>query len=511
MESGCCTIVQIQGPTAASPPDWLRHIRIELARDVKLINIDADKWLLVQKGASVTFRLPAGNLPAVFSNLAQEGCLIADLLPLFGDHGPLSVQEQLLRLWRQGLLIETIRAGEEVKAILRTSGNMPMMPEFVQPEEILGLSEDMCIRMQGGILLLESLEYGAVVEFRDAHLLQVPALLSTPIRCAELVQSVSAPEDFVMCVLNWLLRMKAVRNPQASRSHNEETNTWQFADRLLHARSRSGRHLGGYGGTYRFVGRAIAPLDSQPSRCGLRTLLPKPDLQAIAAADRPFTYVLEERRSIREHSQEPITLEELGEFLYRSARVRFRKSAQGEVFATRPFPSAGGLYELEFYVLINRCAGLAPALYYYDGADHALERVSSANQSTQAILVDCIRSCAFIGNPQVLIVLAARFPRINWKYESIAYSLVLKDVGVAYQTMYLVAAAMGLAACAVGGGSAVYFGQATGLGYWEESAVGEFVLGRPPRKAVAFQEIEAARQKGPHAKAGVSGAQGSQE
>ncbi len=31
--------------------------------------------------------------------------------------------------------------------------------------------------------------------------------------------------------------------------------------------------------------------------------------------------------------------------------------------------------------------------------------------------------------PQILITITARFGRISWKYSSIAYSLILKDVG----------------------------------------------------------------------------------
>ena len=45
---------------ATSPPEWLRHIRLELAQGVKLINVDADKWVIGQGSASVAFRLPPG-------------------------------------------------------------------------------------------------------------------------------------------------------------------------------------------------------------------------------------------------------------------------------------------------------------------------------------------------------------------------------------------------------------------------------------------------------------------
>ena len=80
---------------------------------------------------------------------------------------------------------------------------------------------------------------------------------------------------------------------------------------------------------------------------------------------------------------------------------------------------------------------------------------------------------------QVLLILAARFARVAWKYESIAYALTLKHVGVLYLTMYLAATAMGLAPCAIGGGDADLFARVTGTDYYAESSVGEFLLGTP--------------------------------
>jgi SagB-type dehydrogenase family enzyme len=50
-----------------------------------------------------------------------------------------------------------------------------------------------------------------------------------------------------------------------------------------------------------------------------------------------------------------------------------------------------------------------------------------------------------VESPPVLIVLAARFARMTWKYEGIGYANLLKDAGGLLQTRYLVATAMGLA------------------------------------------------------------------
>ena len=60
-----------------------------------------------------------------------------------------------------------------------------------------------------------------------------------------------------------------------------------------------------------------------------------------------------------------------------------------------------------------------------------------------------------------------------------AYSVILKNVGALYQTMYLVATAMGLAPCGLGGGHSDLFAAAAGLDYLAETSVGEFILGRP--------------------------------
>jgi SagB-type dehydrogenase family enzyme len=82
--------------------------------------------------------------------------------------------------------------------------------------------------------------------------------------------------------------------------------------------------------------------------------------------------------------------------------------------------------------------------------------------------------------PQVLIVIAARFQRAAWVYESIAYANILKDVGTLLQTMYLVATAMNLAPCAIGAGNSDLFAAAVGTDYYAETSVGELSLGSKP-------------------------------
>jgi SagB-type dehydrogenase family enzyme len=79
--------------------------------------------------------------------------------------------------------------------------------------------------------------------------------------------------------------------------------------------------------------------------------------------------------------------------------------------------------------------------------------------------------------PQVLLIVAARFARVAWKYESLAYALLLKELGALLQTLYLVATDMDLAPCAIGGGDSDLFARVAGLDYLTEGAIGEMTVG----------------------------------
>jgi len=166
---------------------------------------------------------------------------------------------------------------------------------------------------------------------------------------------------------------------------------------------------------------------------------------------------------------------QLGEFLYRCARVRSTREAEGEQLVDRPYPSAGARHELELYLVARHIAGLAPGIYRYDGWAHRLEAAGEPGPHLGRLIADARAAAGLTAPPQLLLVVAARFGRTMGKYRDIGYALVLKNVGVLMQTMYLVA--MGLAPCAIGSGDSAGFAAATGLDPLAEGPVGEFILG----------------------------------
>lgn len=263
--------------------------------------------------------------------------------------------------------------------------------------------------------------------------------------------------------------------------NDEALMHWDFHDLVFHSRSRAGRHDNALGGTYRFLHQILPQPAVKQTSWPVTIPLFRPDIDHLHKADPSLTAVLEERISLRDYDNNPITVAQLGEFLYRVARVKGIFSDEAAVeYTQRPYPNGGASYEMEFYLTIEQCEGLLPGFYWYNPLDHTLSFIHEANKETRQLLSDANQSMGGSCRPQVLITLSARFQRVSWKYQSIAYSLILKNVGVIYATMYLVATAMNLASCALGTGDSDHFTRLSGSNYLEETSVGEFMLGSRP-------------------------------
>lgn len=347
------------------------------------------------------------------------------------------------------------------------------------------LSRFAFLHADDGRLVLESGSARARVVLDDPRLAGLVAALAAPVAPGELDPvPFGLEEDERDAVLTLLLGAGLVLRLDGPDPERDEPALaqWDPVDLLFHAHSRLGRRAGGYGGTYPHRDRFPEP-PAVRAETGEALVLPRPDLDAVAAADPPLTHAIERRRSIRVHDDDaPIDVRALGELLFRAARVtRVLHDEEGGSYAARPYPSGGGLYELDVYPVVRLCAGVGPGLYRYDASAHALVALAEPGPAVAGLLEQARVAALMEHPPQVLLVLAARFGRVSWKYEGVAYALTLKHVGVAYQTLYLVATAMGLAPCGLGGGDSDLFARAAGLDYATETSVGEFIVGSRPR------------------------------
>ena len=343
---------------------------------------------------------------------------------------------------------------------------------------------------RAGELMLESpLSHHRVVLHRPLASWVVGAL-GRPTTTAAIARAVNLTESLVTEVIAYLAAAGMVVCGDDTGRFAEDTDpalvTWAPHDLLFHSRSRLGRHDDPVGAGFSGADR-VPPLPAvKAPPAGRRFPLYRPDLAAPASREISLAEAIERRVSVREFAEEGPSAEQLGELLYRSARVRSLTGAVGAglvpyTVSERPYPSAGSLYELDLYLTVDRCAGLPRGIYHYDPDGHALTLVNSRAEHADELLDNAMVLIGGRKRPPALITMTARMGRLSWVYDSIAYATTLKHVGVLQQTLYLVATVLGLAPCALATGDDELATAAFGLDYPAEVSVGEFVVGLPAK------------------------------
>lgn len=407
-----------------------------------------DPLVLAWPGRRLTVEARLAHLPEALRGATEDQvaatCAAGDRALLY---------HALERLSDGGALIHTLHGPDGPLAVRVPMGPGPGPRE--RRRQHARLSRYALLRQEGGRAILESPRTAAYLVLPGWRGAAMAALLAEG--CAPARLEEFGPADGFLALLESCGALEDQSVPE----------TWAFHDLLFHARSRLGRHDRPYGATWRFEHH-------------LPPALKPPEAEGIPLEPAEPWALLEGRRSERRHGDPPLSRAALGRFLYRSARVVRTSRIPQTDLAHRPYPGGGGMYELELYLTVHRCQDLPPGLYRYDPAAHALRPRPAAEADRRALLRDAQGATAMEDPPQVLITVAARFARMSAKYESMAYATILKDVGVLYQTMYLVATEMGLAACAVGGGDSERFARAAALDPYEEGSVGEFLLGARP-------------------------------
>lgn len=465
---------------------------LSFKKNISLIEQEeTERLVLHSSNHSLTFKQAQSGLKTALKTLADGGATLEELNQMVqqdeGNFLALRFYAYLQKFSNFGWLCHSVLAeGQPIAIAVPLTSNYQFPYTEVAVESKYMLSRfAYCHQAEEQLLLESPLSQTQVllIDWKGAALL---GQLAKPHSCSELVAGVGGISlETVKQLISLLLSAQMLSEVREDGTIPEQINTtlaqWEFHDLLFHTRSRFGRHANPSGGTYRFSG-SILPLPAVKPQMSEEVIeLYKPDLETLKTTEASFTQVLEARKSIRQYGQTPISAQQLGEFFYRCARVKHHYQTERTEIAHRPYPSGGALYEMELYCVVNSCEGISSGLYHYEPLAHQLCRISNRTETVEALLNDAGQSMGQQGMPQVLIVIAARFQRLAWKYESIAYTLMLKHVGVLYQTMYLVATAMKLAPCGLGGGNSDLFTKATACDYYAETSVGEFALGSQPK------------------------------
>jgi SagB-type dehydrogenase family enzyme len=357
---------------------------------------------------------------------------------------------QCLRDW--GVLQYRVPLGRSFAQVRPSRRNFRLQGVLPDQRLLWVLSRFACLRRAEGGLVLESPLAPASLLFEDPDEAAGVIRFGVPCRIE--------PEAFPL--INLLVETKFLE--PANDAEGAALRTWEFHDLLFHTQTSADDSARPRGRTERFRGELPESAAARHVATGEAVALSKPDSEALWASDPPLARVSDLRKSVRTPGADPITLPQLALFLWRVARL------------PRPLPGAGGLNELEFYTAVNSCDGLERGLYYYSGAAHELLRTGPSAAFESLLLAARASLGTNVQTPQVIIVVAARFARMAWSYEAIAYRNVLLDAGIALQAMYLAATAMNLAPCAIGWNDPVLFAAAAGADPLEESSVALFAL-----------------------------------
>ena len=168
--------------------------------------------------------------------------------------------------------------------------------------------------------------------------------------------------------------------------------------------------------------------------------LPPPKLDEPSS----FWNVIINRQSLRKFTQDAISIDLLSLLLFGISGIT-RNYPQ---FAFRTVPSAGGLFPIETYVLINNVDGIEPGIYHYNIKDHLLECLKLGDYRNE-VMKACLDQ-KMVYKSAITFIWTAVIERSKWKYLQRCYRYIYMDAGHIGQNFYLVAGALGLGACTIG-------------------------------------------------------------
>lgn len=260
------------------------------------------------------------------------------------------------------------------------------------------------------------------------------------------------------CYVEWLASLILARPRPHARFADDAIESY---DRLYHEQSKLLPYL-----LHEQMAQAAAPSMTPPPRVEVGPRAHRVPLSRPAApneAAQHLEQILIARRSEFQTFEGKLTAGELALLLEMS--VGLLPAEQMDIGGGRTIerrrrahPSAGGRYPILTYVLPRNVDGVPPALYWFDGENHALERIAAAPPLETLLLSSQMLSTRSDAPPPVQARDAPLwlFPVADLTYQRRryglrSYRLVLQECGHIAQNVYLVAAALGLPCISIGG------------------------------------------------------------
>lgn len=200
-----------------------------------------------------------------------------------------------------------------------------------------------------------------------------------------------------------------------------------------------------------------------------RATLPQPQKDGGA----PLWEILSRRRSVRDFQTRSLKDREVSQLLWAAQGIT--AEAFGHRFRT--VPSAGALYPVETYLVVNDVDAMPQGVYHYNALEHCLEELRKGDFRVTIARAALDQKIAY--DAGVVFAWTAVFERCKWKYRQRAYRYLYLDAGHIAQTVALAAVSLGLGSCQI---AALYDEEVNdllGVDGIEESAIYLTVIGHP--------------------------------
>jgi SagB-type dehydrogenase family enzyme len=495
------------GESPVQPAVGVGTRRLVSFRDDVVVERQTDRLLIAHRWGNHVVEEVSPGLAAALDRLTFGPTLPANVIDLVITGAPDPVGE-VTRLHAlldrlQFLLVHSVELDSATAADVIPMSSNARLGGFIgaarrADTDLVRLSRFAYLHQVDGVIVLESPLSLYRARLIDPHLVGLVGAASATRSVRELLATLGPAAEHVarpvldLLVGTGLLELVTPADAagiepadHAESARRTRLRQWGFHDLLFHTRSRSGRHDEEFGATFRFLDDIDHEQPIRELPAGRRVSLVVPDLDRVLATDPQLTVALETRKSIRCPGERALDVEQLGELLYRTARVRavYGPDAGQQMpyrGVDKPYPVGGGSGELDLWLTVRRCTGLDSGIYYYDPADHQLVLVNEDLSDVDSMLSVASISAGNAEPPDVLVTITSRFQRLGWKYSGMPYATTLKHVGVVYQTLYLVCTAMGLAPCGLGVGDIELSARCLGLDWERESSVGEFMVSGAP-------------------------------
>ncbi len=149
------------------------------------------------------------------------------------------------------------------------------------------------------------------------------------------------------------------------------------------------------------------------------------------------------RRSIRDFSKKPLSKEQLSYLIWASTGLQRKERG----FEYRTAPSAGALYPIETYVVINNVKNIAQGVYHYNIESNHLEEIKKGDH--RSAIAEAALNQPMCYHAAAVFIWTAIFNRSKCKYGQRAYRYIYLDAGHIAENLALSATSINLGTCQV--------------------------------------------------------------